>query len=78
MELDRNPKTDLHPRRIELDKNIGTDPYQPPGINLGDDSQNPTTEDTEETGKCDVDMPCVQSRIHSDYDSADSIIDSEK
>ena len=77
IELDRNPGTDLQPRRIELDWNIGTDPYQIPERILGDDYQNPFTEDTEETGKFDVDMPYVQSSIHSDYDSAESFADSD-
>ena len=37
----------------------------------------PITEDTEETGNFDVDMPSVQSRIHSDFDSAESTADSD-
>ena len=41
----------IYSRRIELDRNIGTDPYQIPERILGDDNQNPVTEDTEETGK---------------------------
>ena len=36
-----------------------------------------STEDTHETGKFGVDMPHVQSTIHSDYDSAESIADSD-
>ena len=51
---------DFEARRIELeklDRNIGTDPYQIPERILGDDYQNPITEDTEETGKFGVDMP---------------------
>ena len=68
---------DFEPRRIELDRNIGTDPYPIPERILGDDYQNPITEDTEETEKFDVDVPCVQSRIRSDYDSAESIADSD-
>ena len=75
--MNRNLGTDLQPRRIELDRNIGTDPYRIPERILGDDYQTPITEDTEETGKFDVDMPYVQSRIHSDYDSAESIADSD-
>ena len=43
---------------------------------MGDDDQNRITEDTEETGKFGVDMP-VQSDVHSDYDSAESIADSD-
>ena len=77
IESDRNLEEDLQPLRIELDRNIGTDPYQIPERILGDDYQNPITEETEETGKFDVDMPCVQLRIHLDYDSAGSIADSD-
>ena len=44
---------------------------------LGDGYQNPITEDTDKTENFDVDMPYVQSRIHSDYDSAESIADSD-
>ena len=76
MELDRNLGTDPQPRRIELDRNIG-DPYQIPDRILGDDHQNPITEDSEETGKVGADMPYVQSRTHTDYDSAESIADSD-
>ena len=75
--MDRNLGTDPQPRRIELDQNIGTDPYQIPERILGDDYQNLITEDTEETGKVGADMAYVQSRIHSNYDSAESIADSD-
>ena len=34
--------TDRQPRRIELEKNVGTDPYQIPERILGDDYQNPS------------------------------------
>ena len=68
---------DFEPRRIELDRNIGTDPYQIPERILGDDYQNPITKDTEETGNFDIDMPYVQSRIHSGYDSAEINADSD-
>ena len=54
---------DFEPRRIELDINLETDPYQIPEKILGDHYQNPITEDTEETGKVGVDMPSVQSKI---------------
>ena len=62
---------------IELDRNIGTDPYQIPDRILGDVYQNLIKEYTEETRKCGVDMPYSQSRIHSDYDSAERIADSD-
>ena len=77
IELDQNPGTDPQPRRIELDRNIGTDPKEIPERILGDDYQNPKTEDTKETEQFGVNMPHVQSRIHSDYDSAESIANSD-
>ena len=69
-------QTDLEPRS-ELGRNLGTDPYQMPEGLLGDHFQNPVTEDAEEIGKVGVEMPYVQSRIHSDYDSAESIAHSD-
>ena len=77
IELDRHLGKDLQPRRIELDRNIGTDPYQILERILGDDYQNPITEDMEETGNFGDDMPYVQSRIHSDYDAAETIAHSD-
>ena len=68
---------DLEPRRIELDRNLGTDLHQTPERILRDHYQNPITEDTDEIGKVSVEMPHVQSKIHSDYDSAESIADSD-
>ena len=68
---------DLEPGSIGLGKNLGTDPYQIPERNLGDHCQNPITEDADETGKVGVEMPHVQSKIHSDHDSAESIADSD-
>ena len=76
IELDRHLGKDLQPRRIEFDRNIGTDPYQILERILGDDYQNPITEDTGETGNFG-DMPYVQSRIHSDYDAAETIAHSD-
>ena len=76
IEWDGNLGTDLQPRRLELNQNIGTDLVFEERI-LGDDYQNPITEDTKEIGKVGVDMPYVHSRIHSDYDSAESFAESE-
>ena len=39
--------------------------------------QNPIAEDTEQTGQFDVNMPHVQSQMHSEYDSAEIIADSD-
>ena len=68
---------DLEPRRIELDRNLGTDPYQTQERNIGNNYQNPIAEDMDEFGKVGVEMSYVQSQIHSDYDSAESIADSD-
>ena len=70
------------------DRNLGTYP-QPEEVSStgilgqirvkyqGDDHQNLITEDTEETGNVDADMLYVQSRMHSDYDSAERTADSD-
>ena len=52
------------------------DPYQIPDRILGDGNQNLITDDTEETELFGADMPYVQSRMHSDYDSVESNADS--
>ena len=78
--ISKNGLGQRSPRRIELDRNIGTDPYQIPVFDervLGDDYQNPITEGTKKIEQINVDMPYVQSRIHSAYDSVDSIADSK-
>ena len=38
----------LEPRRIELDRNLGTDPYQTQERIMGENYQNPTAEENEE------------------------------
>ena len=68
---------DLEPKKIELDSNLWTYLHQTAERILGDHNQNPITEDTDETGKVGVEMPCVQSRIHADYDSAESVAGSD-
>ena len=50
---------DLEPRRIEIDKNHGTDPYQTQE-RMGDNYQNPITEDMDEFGKVGVEMSYIQ------------------
>ena len=77
MELDRNLGTDLQPRRIELARNIGTDPYQLPDRILGYDYQNLSHKIRRKLEKVGADMSYVQSKIHSGYDSAESIADSD-
>ena len=45
---------------------------------MGDDYQNPITEDTDEFGKIGVkSLSYKQSQIHSDYDSAENIADKD-
>ena len=63
---------DLEPRRIELGRNLGTDPYQIKERLM----RNSITEDVDEFGKVCVETSYLQSRIHSDYASAESIADS--
>ena len=64
---------DLEARRIELDRNLGTDPYQKQERFL----RNSITEDVDEFGKVGAEMSYLQSQMHSDYDSAESIADSD-
>ena len=64
---------DLETTRIELDRNLGTDPYQ---VHERFVRSSPT-EDVEELRKVGADVSYFQSQIHSDYDSAESIADSD-
>ena len=59
---------DLEPRRIELDRNLGTDPYQTQERIMGENYQNPIAEDKDEFGKVGFEMSYVHSQIYSDYD----------
>ena len=64
---------DLEPSRIELDRNLGTDPYQRQLRFM----RNSIAEDMDEFGKVGAEMSFLQSQMHSDYDSAESIADSD-
>ena len=64
---------DFEPRRIELDRNLGTDPYQIQERFM----RNSLNEDMDEFGKVGAEVFYNQSLIHSDYDSAESIADSD-
>ena len=44
---------------------------------MGENYQNPIAEDIDEFGKVGVEMSYIQSPMHSDYDSAESIADSD-
>ena len=68
---------DLEPRKIELDRNLGTDPYQIHEKLLRSDFQNLITEDMYDFGKVGAEMSHFQSQMHFDYDSAESIADSD-
>ena len=60
-------------RRIELDRNLGTDPYQI----LERLMRSSLTEDVEEFGKVSADVALFQSQMHSEYDSVGSIADAD-
>ena len=66
---------DFKPRRIEMDRN----PWKNQDLSreriLGDDHQNPII--WMKLTKVGVEMLYVQSRIHSNYDSAESVSDSD-
>ena len=64
---------DLEPRRIELGKNLGTDPYQIQERFM----RKSLTDDMDEFGKVGAETSYLQSQMHSDYDSAESIADSD-
>ena len=64
---------DLEPRRIELDRNLGTDPCQSQERFM----RNSIIEDMDEFGKVGAEMSYLQSQMHSDYDSAESTADSD-
>ena len=67
---------DLEPRRIELERNLGTDPHQRQESFMRNKYQNPIIEDKDEFGKVGADTSYLQSQMHFDYDSAESIADS--
>ena len=68
---------DFETRRIELDRNLGTDPYQIQERFVRNNYQNPIAEDVDEFGKVGVEMSYIQSQMHSEQDSAESIADSD-
>ena len=68
---------DLDTRKFELDRNLRTDPYQIQERFMRNNFQNPITEDMDEFGKVGPEMSYIQSQTHSDYDSAESIADSD-
>ena len=66
---------DLEPRKNELDRNLGTDPYQIQETVMRSNFPNPITEDVDEFGRVGAKMSYIQSQMHSDFDSAESIAD---
>ena len=67
----------LEPRRIEPNRNLGTDPYQVHERFMRNNNQNIIAEDMEGFGKVGAEMSYIQSQVRSDYDSAKSIADSD-
>ena len=76
---DLQSPTGYEPKRIELDRNLEVKHQdQTRERIMGDDYQSPTTEDVDEFGKIVVkSLSYNQSLIHSAYDSAESIADSD-
>ena len=58
---------------LEAERNLGTDPYQIQERFM----RNSLTEDMDEFGKVGADTSYLQSQMHSDYDSAESIANSD-
>ena len=54
-----------------------TDPYQIQERIVRNNYQNPIIEDMDDFEKVGAEMSCIQSQMHSDYDSAESIADSD-
>ena len=59
--------------KIELDRNLGTDPYQTEERKLRNNYQNTVAEDMDEFGKVGAEISHIQSQMHSEDDSAESI-----
>ena len=68
---------DLEPGRIELDRNLRTDPNGIQERFMRNNYQIPIAEDMDEFGKVGAEMSYIQSQMHSDHDSAESIADSD-
>ena len=60
---------DLELGRIELVRNLRTDPYQIQKRFVRENHQNPIAEDVEGFGKVGAEKSYIQSQMHSDYDS---------
>ena len=73
IETEASELEDLEPKRVELGRNLGTDPYQIQERFM----RNSITEDVDEFGKVDAETSTLQSQMHFDYDSAESIADSD-
>ena len=64
---------DLEPEALSLTGILGTDPYQRQERFM----RNSFTEDMDEFGEVGAEMSYLQSPMHSDFDSAESIADSD-
>ena len=67
----------FEPRRIELDRNFRTDPYQIQEIFTRNNYPNLITEDMDGFGKVSAETSYIQSQMQSDNDAAESIADSD-
>ena len=73
IEAEANEPEDLEPRKIGIDRNLWTDPYQTQERFTRSNFPNPITEDMDEFGKVGAEMFYIQSQMHSDYDLVESI-----
>ena len=64
---------DIEPTKIELGRNLGTDPYRV----LERFVRSSLAGDVEDSSKVGADVSYFQSQMHSEYDSAESIADSD-
>ena len=67
----------LSPENIELDRNLGTDQDQTLERFMRNNCQNPIAQDMDEFGNVGAETSYLQSQTHSDYDTAESIADSD-
>ena len=65
------------PRKIELCRNLVTDPYQKQKRIIRNNYQNPITEDMDEFGKVGAESSYLQSQVLYSCDSAESTADSD-
>ena len=57
---------DLEPKKSELNRNLGADPYQIQERLMRSNFLNPITENMDEFGKVGAEMSYIQPQMHSD------------